>query len=559
MSSRLRLGSALSLVAFASACAAPPDTPIDSRAAAATYLPTSATNLTVDSSLSASLATVSNPLYPDTCTPALQSWTWDKWSQKWVLAPNPNLDDVLYACPSLRSSIRWLEGDGRVLGYEELSEARRSVLATFYYLAVYGATVLPLDCPTPERNLAPWAYGGRVAGPLYFGVEQAFSLFAAQVAHALALEARRELPWQLRSFPAAERAAILSSDRMFATIVPGATTLPSGLLAGRDLQLAPARIHAPTYVCQPAQAYGFVRGLSTSGLDLVGGSADQTLANLTLFVARNLRHGPTATPDRVLATYGFDTPGRLQRRNDLSYSGQLAAPAGCHTAAALLQDLARSVNLPVENVALLAYSDVVGPLHYRTHRGLAYRWTTAPRYLEHADDAYAMGIYGLALNPLGQTASSAQRFFDTVWSTPAQLAAAGATIFSDLPMVTVGTGFGAGADRTETYTHYGRLLGYWPDAHPSTASRRWSEYVARREEPMCSPRLVGDYCRNLSTGWGWRNFQLLSSSAIPYLANETDARRAWSTVEACVQSVGGCSVAPALSRRDGPAETAWLE
>lgn len=496
----------------------------------------------------------------DTCTPALRITERDPYTGKTITQANLDLDAVLVACPSLRDSIAWLNGSGAVLSYSQWTDAQRSTLRYYYQLYALGMTTLPLDCPTPERNLDPASLAARVAGPLYFSAEQAFALYAASVAHSLALEARGSLGWTLRSFPAAERAAVLSSDRMFVPVKPGTVAMPPGLVAGRDLQLTPARANAMTFVCQPGEAYEFLRGSSTSGIDLVASTADDTLANLTLFVARNLAHGPVMTPDRALATFGFDLPGRLRRRTDLSYGGLLAAPGGCHSAAALLEDLGRAVNIPLENVALLAYTAIDRPFLFRTHRSLAYRWTSsAARYLEHTDDAYAQRVYGLAVIGAGQALAPARRYYDAVWTTAERLRAAGLTLWPELPSVMPGVGYGTGQPLLDSYSTYGRLLGVWTDATPTAASPRESEYVTRIAETMCGTDLVFEYCRNVSTGYGWRNFQYFSTGNLSYLTNPVDAQRAWATTEACVVAAGGCAAATAALRRPAPAETAWTE
>ncbi|MBI4700938.1 MAG: hypothetical protein HY744_07215 [Deltaproteobacteria bacterium] len=135
----------------------------------------------------------------------------------------------------------------------------------------------------------------------------------------------------------------------------------------------------------------------------MGDTEEETLAKLTWWAKRRLRHSATGGPDastadnRIARAYLVDRlkptipnphPGASPNRS------LVEATNGCHGAAALLSDLARSVNIPLRHV--LCMEDLICPpsksFLSSVHAGLVHRWGSPPgiaRILWHVDCIYA--------------------------------------------------------------------------------------------------------------------------------------------------------------------------
>lgn len=396
-----------------------------------------------------------------------------------VLRGPGRLSDRLAADVDLRQGLLWQTGTGALRSYDEWTPAQRDRLdALEQRLREAGPDLgwaarleLGLRCPDVASNLS---LRRRPDGPrcLFLTADQAFDLYAAHVAHAFALEATGAVPWSIVDLPAAERHELLASPRYHAIILPDAVGLgsepyyPAHIRPGRDYQL-PARVQNTAgpmgLCCDPRVGYWFLRGLArTSGVDLVASTEAQTMANLIAWVSQNLGHGGDGTDstdayfiahaelrDRLIAEHRDFTGGS-------SWTG-LFAPAGCHSAANLLHDLARSVNIPLL---------VAGISDTGLHAGLLFRWNrTDPRICHHVDDVYiANGLVPCfpvdAAGVMLDAAATARHVFDVAFAPPIDLSR---------------FGFHHAASYEPWYrvsfdsADYGARAGYWPSVDATTA------------------------------------------------------------------------------------------
>ncbi len=357
-----------------------------------------------------------------------------------VLRGPGRLSDRLAADADLRRGLLWQTGTGGLRNYDEWTQAQRDRLdALERRLREAGPDLgwaqrldLGLRCPDVAANLS---LRRRPDGPrcLFLTADEAFDLYAAHVAHAFALEATGAVSWSIVDLPASERHELLSAPRYHSIILPDAPGLgpepyyPAHIRPGRDYQL-PARVQTTGgpmgLCCDPRVGYWFLRGLARErGIDLIASTEAQTLANLIAWVSQNLGHGGDGT-DSTDAYFIAHAELRDRLRGEhrdfpggRSWTG-LFAPSGCHSAANLLHDLARSVNIPL----LVAGVSASG-----LHAGLLFRWNrTDPRICHHVDDAYiANGLVpcfpvddaGVALG----AAATARVVFDILFAPPLDL------------------------------------------------------------------------------------------------------------------------------------------
>lgn len=474
-----------------------------------------------------------------------------------------DLEAILAACPQFRTRILWIGGNDTRAAYEGWTAAQRQELGEAFRAFLAGRFDVPANCPDPVRHMMSNGSGGVSDG--FVPAAAAFSIFAAHVAHALWVEVTRAVPWSLLERPASELDELFVSSAYHAPIRPSATQLPAGIQARRDFMPTFEYEVAQGRLCRPHDAYTFMRGeTSTSGRDLVASGPRQTLARLSLWATDNMIHGATSDDpgamraERMLEGYPFFVPERLSVS---SVGSPIIARGGCHYASTLFQDLARSVNIPLLNVAMPDHFDS-GYFGSRTHRALAVGWAgNDARFLPHMDDVYALGLRPfLAVRPVSAfTDAAALRFFDATWMTRDALVAVGFRFAPGLPFVVPGVGPGFGSSpEFETRVDYGRLLGTWPFVEGRSAE--WRAYTALQEEALCSSDLVTSYCVTVEASGGEAEFTRAVASTYPQARTPAGAERLWRRLRACVGDIGGCAAARAAlasypPRR--PSDTVW--
>jgi hypothetical protein len=271
---------------------------------------------------------------------------------------------------------------------------------------------------------------------------------------------------------------------------------------------------------------------SLSGEDMLGASASETLANVTFFLTRNSVHG--FPQDESVDTYQFEISERLGLGLDLpggTTSDWLIERLGCHSTAELLEELARSVNVPLRGVAAYNYDWTDGTdysFRFNTHRALVYAWTRSQaRILPHADFVNATALwpnYGGPDTPLA--------FFDVVWRSAESFQAMGLDIDMQMPIVPVLPTNSNGS--FETYFDFGRAL--------AVLGVQEGRYYLRTD--ACAWDLARAYC--IDPAGGTSSFVSNHPyGGYPEFSDSDLLQAAYDKTVACVASLpGGCSEVP---------------
>jgi len=375
-----------------------------------------------------------------------------------------DLDTRLNGCPWLRDQIVWETGNGTRIAYPDWTPAQKDRLEELFQALLRGNDSLGIHCPDPRVAMS-WQ-----TGKYYLSADEAFDIYAAHVAHVFYLEATNRVPWSVTNLPPQELEELLASYSYHSKIMPSLETgYPPHIRAGRDFRRPFREYGADALVCDPRGGYRFIRGeRSTLHRDLLGATEEETVKNLTWWFHNNVRHaGPgeyLSREERIQHAYLKD---RLRHR------GQgVMAPAGCHAAANLFYDLAKSVNIPLK-VAGFFERDPGSETetgHYGTtmHGGLVFRWARpGTKVLWHADLIYAnfRAIFPVeeGLDTVRMREDRAkQKLFETTWLTPTELQSWGFRYFSELPTIIPESGYGIHSRGVhEDRSDYGQLGGFW--------------------------------------------------------------------------------------------------
>ncbi len=464
---------------------------------------------------------------------------------------NPaDLETRLNGCPWLRDQIVWEMGNGTRISYPDWTPVQKDRLEEFFQALLRGDNNLGIRCPDPRVAMSSQT------GRYYLSADEAFDVYAAHVAHVFYLEATHGVPWSITNLPPAELAEFLVSSS-YQSRITSSTNLsyPSHIQANRDFQRPFRENSINNLICDPRDGYRFIRGeASTLRRDLLGATEEETLKNLTWWFYNNLWHTGGGTylsrGDRVQHAYLRD---RLRRRE-----GGVAAVAGCHTAANLFYDLARSVNIPLKVGGFFEGDPVLAtePDNYGNimHGGLVFRWARlGTRVLWHADLIYA--TFGVIL-PVEEGMDAVrmredrtkQKFFDTTWLSPTELQSWGFHYFPELPTVIPGSGYGIHSrGLNEDTPDYGQLGGFWQYNCPrdSTGNRmpcleRASLYEDQFQ--LCAwVNYLESYCFNETDFHDQLNLDRPVRPASFSLPVARSASDNYTHATSCVTAYGGCS------------------
>jgi len=452
---------------------------------------------------------------------------------------------LLDPCARLARLIVWEEGTRGPGGwpvrlpYRDWSPERKHKLFLFFRKLVANESDLGLPELDILRNMGSSVTPSHVSGPIFYEAreDQAFDIFVAHVAHGLYLEITHQVPWSILGRSNVELQEIFSSDRYFHRLVDYPDRLfgvysteifpPAIISHNRDFGPPPRAYFVDEYATlDPRDGFRFVTGAtSASGTSLLGPDEATTLRNLTAWFRDNVVHGDfegvVGTPDfrvteyldRAEVAHKALLPGRLAGRIVDGVPGTpVVVGNGCHSAANLLYDLAKSVNIPLlvarsDYQPLARYSSGLSWLFY-SHSGLVFR-AGGPNtlVLHHVDDIYAYGITSiLATDDAGSRplspAEADELFFAVNWVPPDTLEDWGFHYLSEVPMMELGgrieeTDFYAIPGSREPLA-WGRLMGYWPGRPSDTDSGldAFSIYSYWRNKALlCSPDQVRLFCR----------------------------------------------------------------
>lgn len=470
--------------------------------------------------------------------------------------PN-DLEQRLENCPILRNHIRWETGNGQRIPYPDWEPEQKQRLNDLFYKLIRGESDLDLQCPQPSRSF------GR-GGLMFLSAEEAFDVFAAHVAHVLYVEARRLVPWSVALSTEGELDQLLASYNYQSIIRPSSeNNYPEHILPTRDFQQTTAAAGTVALLCDPRVGYRFLTGTSPQHRFqteyLIGINEEETLIRLTSYLRKNLAHGGGESQAQLLRRALLKDRLRLEDR------GMIWATAGCHGASQLIQDLARSINIPLLNIGTQENPSTSGHYGSRTHRGLIYEWEgPRARILWHADEIYAISytdpVFAIddSDRPLSPEASQ-RLFFERYWPSPRTLQAWGFQYRPHIVFPEIGFGVNSRGIH-EDYADYGWMGGHW------LPSDRAEAFLATgRPWDAMSIEMYGDLAKqfhleNLYQTCGWdllQDFLDNEAGGLPAFRERMDYRwgnrqrsglsvqqmrpieEYWNRARACVTAHGG--------------------
>jgi hypothetical protein len=433
---------------------------------------------------------------------------------------------------AIQDRIAWVTGDGARQEFANWTPAQRARIELFYQHLVAQDRDLGMHLPDADK-----ARG-------YFTSDMAFDIFAAHVAHVVYVDAHNLVPWQIDKLPADEIDELVCSVNYFAMINPSSATLPAGIQARRDLQDLTENNGLEEYLSDPRIGYEFLSGKTTvKGTNLIGKDPLDTLKNMTIWLRDNVDHAEIdgKNGDRAKQLHWLD-----ERLRKFPGKQQAIANIGCHSAAKLMVDLARSVNIPLLHCRSLDASSGEDKVNFlsRTHGSLVFAWAEAnPRIIWHIDDAYARE--GMICFPIDDKtgallpkAQADQLYFDTCWLSPADWAKAGFVYDIQRVYPNKGVGHDSTVPNEQRYD-YGLTDGQWKGTGKAHLDRMFEWY---QDYVLCGAPLLDLAAKKVVTGQlqadlpGWQGS--LKASDLPKMPSwdEFEKRAA-----AGLKAVGGPS------------------
>jgi hypothetical protein len=373
-------------------------------------------------------------------------WTW---SGPYRIANDPpdvttrlrgtgSLEERLAGCDDFQNEITWETPTGERRTYPSWSRGQKDRLNRLFQLLIENAPDLDLNLPDPAANMSLRVRDDG-ATCMFLTEAQAFDIYAAHVAHVLYLEAGNLVPWSILDLPSGELQELFSSDRYHARIIETtriddpSSYYPSHIRPNHDFQL-PFRVQVsarPLGLCgDPRDGYRFVTGqASQSRMNRRGETEEDTLANLSRWFSQNVGHGGGPEDSNrdyyIHHTWLRDRLKAESRDWGYGHWTGIWSPSGCQSAANLLHDLARSVNIPLLNI-------MVFDGEHSSNLGLVFRWQRpGTRILHHTDDLYSAETlapcFFIRDGRRGTEAEAARYFFETNWPLLADITAYGYT------------------------------------------------------------------------------------------------------------------------------------
>jgi len=465
--------------------------------------------------------------------------------------------------PTLQNHVVWETAHGQRLPYSQWPQQKKDRIDQIFQKIQNNETDLGLACPDPNTNLHRF---GKI---MYYTDAQAFDIYAAHVAHVLYLEKGNLVPWSILTRQESELDELLASHRYHSRILPSETTLssyPDGIRPNQNFQSSfRARDHSAT-LCDPRIGYQYIMDHG-----LLGASEQDTLRRLTLWLHDYTGHGPRPPREELLAWIFL--ADRLRCQTSATGTEMILNMNGCWGAAHLMLDLARSVNIPLLNVA--TRTDPICDAHFGNchHRGFIYGWAgPSPKILWHTDNIYAFAQHEpvFPINPIGNTSLAsnelAAKFFDAYWLTPAQLAQFG--FVYELKFITPADVPESTAGQYEDSPDFGYLAGYWLRSDRLAAASSPGEpintnalsfkgdlpYLMQLETwyQLCNWELLNRYCteQTFNTdmfGLYIQSFTVRQRQSLPTAVRSVDDYR--NRAAACVAAYGGCPIVQASRDR----------
>lgn len=468
----------------------------------------------------------------------------------------PSLDEVLDACPTFANALRWTVPDATPFVWRLWPEAKKAQLRIRYQQYVSHGDV---------GAAIPRYVGSDRQHQQVLTEDEAFDLFAVNVAHALALEVNRSVPWSLLDFPESNLLAMFDSEQFVTPVIYSDDVIEDGVVYRAlpwGMYLLPAWRRGGGYVDRPQDGYQFLIGeRSTTGQNLCASTPDQTLANISLWISQNMLHG-WGVPN---TPYPLDLAGRLRSSPDEWRGSAVIGGIGCHTTRDLLQDLARSINIPVfggyrPQPGVLPFIESIG------HAAALYRWDSPDmRVLEHADDLNAQDLFPVAgFSPTDTSPEHARTLFQALWPTAAEAARLSFTaltwperLYNTDPRIEAAPGWGRVNQNAQR--NAGFLIGAFGDETSTGDSTRRQGYINDRSTLLGAARVVTVGGSGLPSVIDWycsarrsdgvvdadliANVRALYASVLP---TDAAARTLLERYETLIARTGGCAAMQAV-------------
>ncbi len=471
---------------------------------------------------------------------------------------------IMHGCNDLARETVFTDSHGNRQSYDLWPIARQRRIEEIYQRFRMGQSNLGVSCAEAVVG-EDVAFGRYAMGVSYFFYANASDPSVA----------RPILDWR-----PAQRAPFLDSSYGF-------SQMRSEAQVGSYLFVSSAPEARTTVFCDPRIGLRFLKGLnSTTSQVLLKPTAEATLASITVWAGRTLVHEP-----RV----GYR--GEPQSFPDLLRPGGWGIPEnnGCHSAAAIIRQLAFSALIPVFSVGTTERDPAVqtrwdrestgtsGTLVNISHAGLVFEGRGGARILTHADEVTTVERQWPAfpIDDAGQPLldsrtwreGNAESILNAFWLSADQLEAQGFHVERDFPLVRSGeVGYGlinGGTDLYSRYVDFGRFAGYWRSA---TSDEMSSTYIPLflRYHRVAQSAAIGSYthfidpfCYNNGRSFNTIIGSQISESGLTELGiNRTNLLADWMMSASRIAfAYGGCeAMAPqAVASQRALPITAWRD
>jgi hypothetical protein len=291
----------------------------------------------------------------------------------WKLLLIPELTTWLNKHPKVRDALIWEDSNGVAKPYQAWGNGQLQLIKA--YKAAYQN--LPTGLPEVPANIAPEAVNETVVSKT-----DAWNLYLTHVAHSLAVELRKDVPWSIVGMPAPQLAILFDSRQFFAWNAEANGYQMDGKFGGGYSTLAP-----PDLVYNFLQANKIPNALKLAGAQqdpaVVAAAQTRAYAALIEWCGDKLSHF-TGWTDKANVTKIWQYSGCppvarvISGTIDPTFSPKLRHWTGaCFGTSAFIRAVCRTMNIAVE----------VKSLWYTGH--MAPYVPALDIWLSHGDDPYS--------------------------------------------------------------------------------------------------------------------------------------------------------------------------
>jgi hypothetical protein len=313
-----------------------------------------------------------------------------------VAVSRSRLEDYLAAHLEVREAIQWMAPPHQDIIYDDWENN----LHTKGFQQALRRLYARAGCERPiefsfEKETDPDTNKPRI-GPSLIGdlrehrvsKRDASEIYLAHLAHHLWVEVSGQVPWRLNDLGYLEKRNLLQSKRMFLPAQDNAS--------GTEYNLSIAIIGSalPT---DPVRAYHFLKGdddVIRMGESFIKSSPKESIFALSRWIRDHLRHGPSMSLGSIrVQHYGYVGSPPMEKiympvtnPSDPDLGPRFWAWSGCHTAAPLIINLMRLLNIPAQLLKQYEWPEAAQETGW--HEGVDF--PVEELALWHADDLYAI-------------------------------------------------------------------------------------------------------------------------------------------------------------------------